>query len=102
MTTVVRNRRGPKGKHNEPGPILDSIPIEACQVYPRYSTEESGRSGTVIVGMTVVAPPGSDILERDEIVWCGNSYDVEGQPGPWTYFDGDPAGLEVALVRGIG
>lgn len=88
----------PRGKHGDPGtgtPVKVRIP--GCVLYPRGSTEANGRESTVIVGMTLLAPLGSDITSKHMIDHRGTTYRVEGKPGEWRFLDSADAALEVAL-----
>lgn len=96
--TVTRLR--PLGVDHHGDPVEgepDARVIEGCLLYPRGSSEEEGRSATVIVGMVLLAPPGSDILVTDEIAFRGVTYRVDGRPGAWGFLDGTEACLQVAL-----
>ena len=78
--------------------------ITGCAIAPRMSTEptERGRQG-VIVGLTVYAPAGSDILSTDSLMVRGHSYLVEGEPAEWVSpYTGWTPGLEVAIRRAVG
>lgn len=33
---------------------------------------------------TLCVPPGTDVGERDRVVWNGEEYDVSGRPRDWT------------------
>lgn len=89
----------------------DPIPSErvggdilGCAVAPRYSTEPTvrGRQG-VIVGLSIYAPAGSDILFTDSLRVRGEVYVVEGEPAEWVSpFTGWAPGLEVAVKRAVG
>lgn len=86
---------------DEPGP--EPVTFEGCQVFPRRSTEASGRETTTIVGMTALIPDmDAQIDPAGVITWRGKDYDIEGEPGPWRYMDGEGAGLEVAMRRAAG
>jgi hypothetical protein len=78
--------------------------ITGCAIAPRYSTEstERGRQG-VIVGLTIYAPAGSDILSTDSLMVRGHPYVVEGEPADWVNpYTGWAPGLEVAIRRAVG
>ena len=78
--------------------------ITGCAVAPRYSTEPTtrGRQG-VIVGMSIYAPAGSDILSTDLLTVRGDTYMVEGEPAEWVSpYTGWAPGLEVAIKRAVG
>lgn len=107
--SVTRIRSTVDGEYDDngdPTPLPDgedpsTLEITGCLVAPRYSTEptEAAQAG-VIVGKTLYAPPGSDIVRTDQFEIDGQRFDVEGEPGLW---DGTSAGgLEVALKRAAG
>lgn len=104
---TIRVRRGGGFDHmGDARPTQVVGTYHGCAVYPRRSGEGRFDASTVIVGMGVIVPdPGADITAQDEIEWARQPevwYRVEGQPGPWFYGDGSPAGLEIALTRGTG
>ena len=103
--TVVRSSPGGVDQYGDPisGTTTTTV-IEGCAVAPRYSTEpsERGRNG-VVVGLSVYAPTGSDILFSDTIIVDSVDYRIEGQPASWANpFTGWAPGVEVALVRSTG
>ena len=78
--------------------------IAGCAVAPRYSTEPTvrGRQG-VIVGLSIYAPAGSDILSTDSLRVRGDIYVVEGDPAEWVSpYTGWAPGMEVAVKRAVG
>lgn len=101
---------GEIGVDDNGDPIADSREqhdVENCAVAPRFSDDEQterGRAG-VIVGQTIYAPYGADILRTDQIVIPGleGVYEVDGEPGPWrSPWTGWEAGLQVAVRRAEG
>jgi len=105
--TVVRLRREAP-THDRYGDPSDDEParltIEGASVYPRSSADvdERGRSG-VIVGLTLIAPYGTDLQHIDQVEVDGVLYDLDGDPGQWKHHHtGWEAGLEVALKRAAG
>lgn len=58
--------------------------VTGCIVAPRHEGEdhEDGRQG-VIVGFTVYAPAGADILATDRLTIRGDDHEVDGEPGAW-------------------
>jgi len=103
--TVVRSSPGGFDQYGDPvSGTTTSTNITGCAVAPRYSSEpvERGRNG-VIVGLSVYAPAGSDIVYTDTITVDSVDYRIEGQPASWTNpFTGWAPGVEVALVRSAG
>lgn len=100
--SIIRRRPGGfDGFGNPTASTVPDLPLSGCAVYPRGSTEDSGRSATVVVGYTLLIPDTTvDIVESDQVIWRGQVYEVEGEPGIWPYFDGTDAGLQVAMKRG--
>ena len=98
---------GTIGFDNSGDPIPDTRiehDIAGCGVAPRYSTEptERGRQG-VIVGLTVYAPTGSDVLSSDSLRVRGDLFVVDGHPAEWrSPFSGWAPGVEVAIRRAVG
>lgn len=105
--TVTRIRRSPGGRDS----FGDRIPgtesrtdIPGCALAPRADPEptERGRNG-VIVGLTLYAPLGTDLLHADRIEFDGTAYEIDGEPGrwvnPWVPTHG---GVEAALKRAAG
>ncbi|MFJ7417989.1 hypothetical protein ACIQXD_05170 [Streptomyces uncialis] len=90
--TVVRLRRGPSPGRDPrgqpiPGPLVET-PIRGCGVAPREETPHVGGEqqqfrDTVIVGFTVFAPPGTDVLTTDQVRIRGVTCKVTGEPGDW-------------------
>ena len=103
--TVLRDVAGSVDAYGDPSTASTTrIDIAGCGVAPRYSTEPNtlGRNG-VIVGLTIFAPYGSDILFTDRIEIAGVSYLVEGSPENWKNpFTGSTPGMEIAVKRAVG
>lgn len=84
------------------------IPVPGCSVSPRDGTgsasnEQLDARDTVITGLTVYAPYGTDIRATDRIRVGSDLYDVDGQPGsfrsPFTGSTG-PVAVTLKLVTG--
>ncbi|MEU6543878.1 hypothetical protein [Streptomyces sp. NPDC046859] len=84
------------------------IPVPGCGVAPRDGTgsasnELTDARDTVITGLTLYAPYGTDIRATDKIRVDGRLYEVEGQPGsfrsPFTASTG-PVVVALELVTG--
>lgn len=104
---ISRIRQNPGG-HDEYGDPIEWTPttlvLDGAFTAPRESSEitDRGRSG-VIVGLTLYAPVGADVLHMDQIDVDGVLYDVEGEIGTWIHpRTGWDAGIEAALRRAIG
>ena len=111
--TVTRLRTGTSPGRDQygvpiPGTVAE-LAIKNCVVTPRQSPPQVGGSeqqarDTVIVGLTVYAPRGTDILTTDRVRIHGRLYEITGQPSDWgvSPFTGTPGVLQFAadLVTG--
>lgn len=69
-------------------------------MWPRGSSETIDASNTVIVGLELLVPPGTDLVPTDKVRVRGDVYDVDGDVGEWTSpLTGTSAGLQVALKK---
>lgn len=111
--TVTRLRTGPSpGRDAFGAPLpgtLTETPITGCVVTPRQEAPQVGGEqqqarDTVIAGLTVYAPPGTDILTTDRFRVRGQVYEVTGQPGDWgrSPFTGTPSCVQFLLDRVTG
>lgn len=104
--TIYRLRpAGPADRYGDPNPAaLTRTLIDGAFVAPRTSgdIEDRGRSG-VVVGLTLFAPHGTDLVHTDKVEVDGTVYDLDGDPGSWLQpHTGWAAGIEAALKRGAG
>lgn len=105
--TIVRVRATPGGtdQYGDPLPSTeDREPLPGAFTAPRESSdiEDRGREG-VIVGLTLYAPHGSDVLHTDQIEVDGVLYDVDGEVGSWEHpMSGWKPGITAALSRATG
>ena len=75
--------------------------VDGVAVAPRYDAEarQNGRTG-VIVGFTLLLPPGTNLDAVDRIVVRGKLHEIEGEPGDWTNpFTNTDRGVEAATRR---
>lgn len=90
--TLTRIRTGPSPGRDPygkpiPGPVVETA-LPGCVVTPRQAapspggTEQQARD-TVIKGLTVYAPPGSDVRTTDRFRHRGQVYEVTGEAGDW-------------------
>lgn len=94
---------GDQGGIHDPADPSTPSTFEKCQVFPRRSTEATGRESTTIVGMTALIPDVDAELDPDgTLTWRGKVYKIDGEPGPWRFMDGEGACLEVAMRRAQG
>lgn len=80
------------------------LTITDAFVAPRSSAniDDRGRAG-VIVGLSLFAPYGADIVHGDQVEVDGVLYNLDGDAGQWkSGLTGWEAGCEVALVRAAG
>ncbi|OPC84241.1 hypothetical protein B4N89_27890 [Embleya scabrispora] len=90
--TLIRLRSGPSPGRDPygkpiPGPVVET-PLPGCVVTPRQAAPAPGGSeqqarDTVIKGLTVYAPPGTDVRTTDRFRHRGLVYEVTGEPGEW-------------------
>ena len=109
--TVTVLRPGPAAQdaygNDVPGTPTE-IPVLGCAVAPRDGTGAGANEivdarDTVITGLTLWAPYGTDIRATDRIRVAGIVYEVDGQPGsfrsPFTGSTG-PVVAALELVTG--
>lgn len=98
--TVTLLRATTSGERDELGVVIPGlrmeIPLEHCVVAPRMERAVLSAGGadqqardTTILGWTVYAPPGSEILTTDRVVIRGVTCEITGEAGdfgtsPWT------------------
>lgn len=105
--TVTVLRSTPGGYDADGDPVTSTTAehdIEGCAVAPRTSEPVDGRGRQgVIVGLTLYAPAGADLLHTDQVRIDGVVYEIDGEPGVWrSPYSDTVAGIEVALARGEG
>ncbi|MET7924725.1 hypothetical protein ABZT43_12165 [Streptomyces sp. NPDC005349] len=71
---------------------------------PQVGGDQQQDRDTVIVGFTVYAPPGSDVLTTDQFRIRGQVCGVTGQPGDWLQspFTGTRGPVQFAADRVTG
>lgn len=106
--TVVRLRpTAGTDRYGNPEPDwgdADAADIDGCVLAPRLDPEDrdQGRQG-VVIGWTVYAPHGGDILATDRLRIRGDDHEVDGEPGDWrSPFTCHGEGLEVQTRRVVG
>lgn len=105
--TISRVRRSPGGVDDYGDPIdstTATTELVGAFVAPRETSEIRGRGRAgVIVGLTLYAPYGTDLVHTDQIDVDGELFELEGEIGPWRNpFTEWEAGIEVALRRVAG
>lgn len=107
--TIVRPGEATRDGYGNyvPGPPTE-IPVTGCGVAPRDGSsagdnELTDARDTVITGLTVYAPYGTDVRATDKMRVGGQLYDVVGLPGsfrsPFTGSTG-PVVVSLELVTG--
>lgn len=98
--TVEVHRAPPRSRFGDPVRVLHHL-LPGCVMAPRQSADVADNSNRVIVGFTLYAPPGSDLLADDRVKTAdGNFYDVVGEAASWRNpFTGTAFGVEAALQR---
>jgi hypothetical protein len=101
VTLIRRTRTGTDADGND---VWTDTPVVVprCAVWPRTAVETlaGGRQDTSIVGLSLLAPPGTVIAVTDRITARGLTWEVDGEPGVWdSALTGSRAGVEVALRR---
>ncbi|MFI1485785.1 hypothetical protein [Streptomyces sp. NPDC020747] len=104
--TVTILRPGPSTRdvyqNDVPGPPVE-IPIPGCAIAPRDGTgagtnEIVDARDTVITGLTLYAPYGTDIRATDRVRVGGDEYEVDGHSGSFrSPFTGSTGPVVVAL-----
>ena len=83
-------------------------PISGCVVWPRDGNGSGGNERTnnqdmVIVGYSVLFPPGTPVAPTDQVRYGGVVYEIDGSAGEWhSPFTGTDPGVLVALRRVTG
>lgn len=93
--TVTRQTQNQFGDHT----AGTTHTIDGCAVWPTVSVETIvGGMDTTVFGLTVLMPPGSDILATDTVTVRGVVYLVNGQPSLYNSpLTGTQSGIEVHL-----
>lgn len=103
--TIVRVRGSGYDTNGDPVAGTPArLTIAEAFTAPRETSDldDRGRNG-VIIGLTLFAPYGTDLLHSDQVEVDGTLYNIDGDAGQWksglTQWE---AGCEVALVRAAG
>lgn len=78
--------------------------VDGCAIWPTTGTTTvAGGMDVVVFGLTVLMPPGSDVLATDTILARGNQYNVIGEPSLFqSPLTGTQSGIEVQLKARTG
>ena len=106
--TIVRNSTPARDENGDWVTGVETrIDVSGCGVAPRTGATDGevdarGRQG-VIIGLSLYAPPGTELLVTYRVEARGALFEVEGEPGQWwNPFLGAHVGVEVALRRAAG
>lgn len=102
IETVTRLRApAAAGRFGATGtPLEQDIPD--CTIIPRTSSEDTQDGDTVIIGLTLVAPPLTDLVATDHVRVRGLVYEIEGDPGDYRTKRGKAKAVIAALRRVTG
>lgn len=102
VETVTRLRRSQApARFGQLGPEVETE-IRNCTLIPRTSSEDTDRADTVVVGLTLIAPPLTDLVATDRIRARGELYQIEGMPGDYRTKRGRAKAVMAALVKVTG
>lgn len=73
--------------------------VRRCIIVPRTSDERNDRQVTTIVGLTVFAPPGTDVKSTDQVTARGARWQVDGEPGDYRSAGGVRKTVAINLRR---
>lgn len=62
-----------------------STTVAGCSVQPARSEEFTTDREAYTTRMTAFLPPSADVRADDRLEWDGETYEVEGDPLPWSY-----------------
>lgn len=104
QTVTVLRRAAPVFPTMGDYPAPDSsTDVKGCAIWPTTSTETVNGQDTVVWGLTVLLPVGTDVLATDQVAFKGITYDVNGQPFTWhSPMTGHEPGVEVQLRAATG
>lgn len=99
VETVIRLREtGAPGRHGARGPEAPQE-IRNTTLVPRTSTENTDGRDTVVVGYTLICPPGTDLLATDRVRARGDVWTIEGEPGDYRTKRGKAKAVIAALQK---
>lgn len=99
VETVERLREtGTPGRHGARG-SEEATPIHNTTLIPRTSSEDVDGRDTVVIGYTLVCPPGTDLKATDRIRARGERWSIDGMPGDYRTKRGKAKAVMAALTR---
>lgn len=104
--TVTRLRPGTIDRRGSLEPDwskASSLEIPGCSIQPGgTSLSQDGRVLAISDGFTGYFPPAADVQAGDRITFNGKTYQVIGEPRPWTSPTGRASSLQATLERWSG
>lgn len=79
-------------------PVIWSL-ITPFELAEKLSFEDTKEREYARINMKVYAPPGTDVVHTDKIVYLGDVYEVLGHIGRWPTFDGQEHHVEFVIQR---
>lgn len=76
--------------------------ISGVSVQPVAATEATVDREYTATHLNLFAPPGTDLLATDRVVWRGVTYEIDGEPATWYDLGGRADHLEAVLKRMAG
>ncbi len=74
--------------------------VKGCVIVPRgVGGEDNQNATTVISGLQVFCPPGTDVRATDQIEARGYRYEVDGEPADYRAANGMPRAIMLNLTR---
>lgn len=97
---VVHRPSTERDRFGQAAGFLPDRPVRGCVIVPRTSSEDaSQRTDQTIIGVTVYAPGGTDIVATDQITARGVRWQVDGMPGDYRSAGGQRKAVAVNLRR---
>lgn len=100
--TVITRTPGAKDELGVPTWIETPVTVPGCFLQPSDTDETLGNVDTVISHFKLFAPAGTPLTSTGRVVVDGVSYEVRGDPMPWSDNRGIPHHIECYLRRATG
>lgn len=100
--TVITRTPGAKDRFGIPTSVETSVAVTGCFLQPLETEENLGNIDTVVSHFKLFAPAGTPLTPTGRVVVDGVSYEVRGDPMPWSDIRGIPHHIECYLRRATG
>jgi hypothetical protein len=77
----------------------DTEVIIGCNVQPFATAESTLQAAYVADRLRVFAPPGTDLLPTDRVIYDGVTFEVDGSAQRWHDFSGQEHHIELVIKR---